>query len=84
MEYLSSGTPVLSYKLDGIPNEYFEYIYTIQEGDDGFYNSLNYVLTRPENELLKKGIAGKEFVMSKKNNAVQAAKILQMIDSMKS
>lgn len=31
MEYLVSGTPMLGYKLEGIPSEYYQYYYTVDD-----------------------------------------------------
>ena len=33
MDYLASGTPTISTKLKGIPEEYFNYCFTIENGD---------------------------------------------------
>lgn len=79
LEYMSSGRPVLAYKLDGIPNEYYEYLYIIDENDDGLYNSLKDILEKTEQELDAKGKCAKEFVLNKKNGKVQAEKILEMV-----
>ena len=34
IEYLASGTPVLLYKLAGIPDEYYEYCFTVEDNSD--------------------------------------------------
>ena len=84
LEYMSSGTPVISYKLDGIPNEYFQYMYTINErgrAEDAIYSTLKDILSKSEEELSEMGKKAREFVLREKNSAVQTLKIIKMIDS---
>jgi glycosyltransferase involved in cell wall biosynthesis len=80
LEYLSSGTPTIAYKLDGIPNEYDDYIYYIN-GDS--YEDIAFeiieVCEKDENERIEFGERARKFVMENKNNIVQVEKILKMI-----
>ncbi|MDQ0883017.1 glycosyltransferase [Peribacillus sp. V2I11] len=80
MEYLSSGVPMVGYKLDGMPSEYSDYFFPIKVDDDGFYKTLNEVLSKSKDELDKKGFRAKEFVLTYKNQREQAAKIIQMLN----
>ena len=82
LEYLSSGTPLISYRLDGIPKEYNEYIYFISEDteeSDGLFLTMKEVLEKSNEELKEKGLRSKEFVLKEKNCASQAKKLLNMI-----
>ena len=81
LEYLSSGRPVISYKLDGIPEEYFDHMYTIDEGEgeEVILAELKKVLSKAEEELSEKGRKAREFVLAEKNAAVQTKKIIEMI-----
>ena len=79
MEYMVSGTPVLTTKLPGMPKEYAEYVYLIEdENMDGITESLNEILSKSAEELHNKGARAKEFVLNEKNNIVQAEKILKI------
>jgi len=82
MEYMASGTPVISYRLEGIPDEYFSYMYTIDDdiGEEAIFNILERVLSKPDDELIKLGQSAREYVLSKKNATAQTAKILEMIE----
>lgn len=82
IEYMSSGTPVLSYKLDGIPDEYFRYMYVINEEENGLYEALKSVLSKTEKELKEKGLSAKDFVLTKKNRNSQTKKIINMLESL--
>lgn len=80
MEYMLSGTPVVSTRLPGIPKEYFDYMYSFEEDScDGIADKLNESLRLSKDELMKKGIAGHDFVQKNKNNVVMASKIIRMI-----
>lgn len=81
MEYMSSGTPVVAYKLDGIPDEYDEYIVFVQ---DNKVESLTQVLINIcELSLEERQIIGekaKRFVLESKNEIVQTKGILELLD----
>ncbi len=81
MEYLSSGTPMLGYKLDGIPKEYYEHYYTIDELDvDSLTRRIQEVLSMPERELKKKAADARRFVMQNKTAKAQIRKMLDFIN----
>ncbi|MEE0945218.1 MAG: glycosyltransferase [Acutalibacteraceae bacterium] len=80
MEYMASGTPLLTTKLPGMPTEYNEYVYLLeQENIEGIKNALTEILGKSKEELHSKGEAAKNFVMNEKNNIVQAKKVIDMI-----
>ena len=80
LEYLSSGVPLIAYKLDGIPNEYDDYI--IYPENDSVYSLSDTItnicnLTKEERKAI--GLKAKKFVLENKNNKVQAKKIIDFI-----
>ena len=80
LEYMSSGTPVLTTKLSGIPDEYFKYVYIITEsGKQGIKNALRFVLEKEKIELKEKGMCAQKFVLREKNGKIQVQKLLDMI-----
>ena len=79
LEYMSSGTPVLTSKLPGMPKEYHKYVFLFEEETiEGYSKTLAEVLDYPTEVLIKKGQDAKEFVLSKKNNKIQTKKILEL------
>ncbi|WFB91438.1 glycosyltransferase [Streptococcus parasuis] len=83
MEYMASGTPVLTTRLPGMPKEYFDYIYTIEdESIDGIEKSLRETLNKNRSELHDKGMKAKSFVLKEKNNEIQASKILLLANNL--
>lgn len=80
MEYMASGTPVLTTPLHGMPKEYNDYVYLFEdEAVDGMIKTLTTILSKDKSELHDKGIRAKEFVLKEKNNVVQAGKIKELI-----
>lgn len=81
MEYMVSGTPVLTTKIPGMSKEYHDYVYLIEEESvEGLKNALKINLSKSREELHKKGLEARKYVLEKKNNIVQAKKILDMIN----
>ena len=82
MEYMASGTPLLTTKLPGMPKEYYEYVFLFdEESEQGYYDKLNNLLSLPPEQLKDKGLAGRKFVLNNKNNVKQCRRILDLIRS---
>ncbi|MFR1696239.1 MAG: glycosyltransferase [Acutalibacteraceae bacterium] len=83
MEYMASGTPVLTTRLPGMPKEYEEFVYLINdETIDGIGEALVSVLSDSREVLHQKGRGAKAFVMRTKNNMIQAKKIIDMVNGL--
>ena len=81
MEYMASGTPVLTTRLPGMPKEYYPYVDFIEEESaGGIAAALKKVLSHSDEELFHKGMAARAFVLEGRNNVVQAKKLLQMLE----
>ena len=80
MEYMASGTPTLTTVLPGMPEEYKDYVFLIQqENTQGIYKVLSELLSRPPEDLHEFGKKAKEFVLKNKNKEVQSARILEFL-----
>ena len=80
MEYMASGTPVLTTVLPGMPKEYHPYVYLLEdETAEGIADMLTKVLAHSDEELFQKGNEARTFVLEQKNNVIQARKILEML-----
>ena len=74
-----SGTPVLTTNLPGMPKEYNDYVYILQEHNtNSIRKKLSKLLKKNKMELHEKGIEAKKFVLNKKNYIVQAKKIIKL------
>lgn len=83
MEYMVSGTPVLTTKLPGIPEEYFNYLFTCGDSASEIADAIRVVLVLPEEVRLERGKQARRFVLEKKNNIFQTKRILRLIDECK-
>lgn len=82
LEYLSSGTPVIAYKLDGIPDEYDSYIiYVKNDTNEELAKTIDKICSLSFEEQVRLGSAAKEFVLNCKNGRVQTKKILDAINN---
>ena len=80
MEYMVSGTPVLTTKLAGMPKEYYDYVYFIEyETVSGISNIIKDIINKDEKVLYNKGQNAKKFVLENKNNIVQSKNIIDFI-----
>lgn len=80
MEYLASGTPTLMYKLPGIPNEYYDFCYTVNElGVEALTNAIQNVLSKSTDELNCIGTKARNFILTNKNPQAQCQKIIDFI-----
>lgn len=83
IEYLSSGTPTVLYKLKGIPEEYYDYCYTCdEEGVMGLKNTIIRVLNISKEEREIMGTNAKDFILNNKNETIQSRKIINLINTL--
>lgn len=81
VEYMASGTPVLTTKLPGIPEEYFRYVYTFEdESIEGMASEINRILSMSIDDLWEFGDKAREFIIKNKNNIIQTQKIYEFIN----
>lgn len=80
MEYMVSGTPLLTTRLPGMPQEYYPYVYMFDEETiDGFAKSLGKVLSSSPDQLCQKGKDAQNFVLAYKNNVIQGHRIIEFV-----
>jgi glycosyltransferase involved in cell wall biosynthesis len=80
MEYMVSGTPLLTTKLPGMPSEYNDFVYLIEnESVEGIYNALYNLLIKTDVELKNFGNKAQNFVLKNKSNNIQAKRVVDFI-----
>ena len=78
LEYMVSGTPVLSARLAGIPEEYENYIFYFDENTaESLGSKIREILDLSAEELAERGASARRFALEEKNNVAQAAKIVE-------
>lgn len=82
MEYFASGVPTLLYKLPGIPHEYYNYCYTLEElGIDKLSSKIQEIYNTDITLRKQIGENARKFIFEYKNPKVQVRKILALIQS---
>lgn len=83
LEYMQSGTPVLTTRLPGIPAEYYQHVFSIEtETTEGIAEALRRTLSIPTAELREKGESAREFVVRDKSWQAQAQHIARFLHSL--
>ena len=81
IEYMLSGTPMLMTKLSGIPAEYYDHAYTVEDNCvETLHAALDQLSKKCAEDLLVFGTEAQAFIRDNKNAAVQAAKILGFME----
>jgi len=83
IEYMSTGTPVLTTKLQGMPSSYYDHVYFIEdESAKGISESLLKVYNEPSENLFEKGRSAKQFILQETNENKQGEKLYKLIIQM--
>lgn len=82
IEYMASGTPLLMYKLPGVPSEYYEYCFYLN-GDqldvESLIEKLHMIVAMKNEDLIAVGLRAKEFIIKEKSSVKQCEKIVSLI-----
>ena len=80
MEYLSSGRPLIAYKLDGIPDEYDEFVFYVNGNDTkALANKIVEVCELDKSVIGQHCDKAYDFVIIQKNSIAQTQKIINLI-----
>ena len=73
-----SGTPMIGYKLEGIPEEYYDYYYTIPDMSlESMREVISNVLSSPNSVLFNKAQSAYSFIV---NNKTAKSQIKRLVD----
>lgn len=80
MEYMLSGTPLLTTALPGMPKEYYEHVFLVRkESSEGIAEMLTAISSMNKEELTAKGRKAREFVLREKSNSNQVRKFINTL-----
>ncbi len=83
MEYMLSGTAVLTTNLPGMPKEYHPHVFLAEnETVDGWAKTLCAVLSVDRDALEERGRQAQRFVREEKSNIAQARRMLSFLESL--
>lgn len=81
MEYLASGTPVVAYRLDGVPPEYAPFLHSpVDNTPQALAEEIQRLLALSPGERRALGQAAKDYVLTNKGAVAQAKKILDLLE----
>ncbi len=80
MEYMLSGTPLLTSRLPGIPEVYFDHCLSIKDNEpESIKSALEAFFALDEDDREAIGNGAHEFIKNEKNQKVQAEKVLNFL-----
>ena len=83
IEYMLSGTPLITTRLQGIPEEYFDFVFPADgSSTDALAAAMQNALGRSEQDLHEMGIRAQQFIQQEKNAARQAQRILTFLEGL--
>lgn len=82
IEYMASGTPLLTTQLPGMPKEYYPYVYLFNKGESsqGYAIVMDEILSLSPETLNRKGQSAQEYVLKNKNAIVQIKRVIKLIE----
>lgn len=81
LEYMVSGTAVLTTRLPGMPEEYYPYLYIFDEETiDGYADTIREVLNTPQDIIESVGEKAKNWILENKDNVTQTGKIISLLN----
>ena len=81
LEYMSSGRPVLTTRIESIPDDYHDKLYFIDdESVEGMREAIQECVGKPDAELTDFGRRARAYVLAEKNNIVRIAEVIQGLE----
>lgn len=81
MEYLASGTPVLMYRLGGVPDEYYEHIYMPDDlSAKALARKIQEICEMPEDIISLHCQKARQFILNEKNAKVMVEKMIDFVE----
>ena len=82
LEFMASGTPLLTTDLPGMPDEYRSHVYLIKdETADGIKDSLIEVMGKSDEELHAFGMNARTFILENKNNIKRGEEFMAFLQA---
>jgi len=82
IEYMLSGTPVLTTLLNGITEDYHPYLYFCGQTPSEITKEINYVMSLPADTRNEKGKRAREFILNNKTYGNHAKRIIPFIEKL--
>lgn len=81
---MASGTPTLTTKLPGMPDDYYKYVFLFSdESPQKMSEDIKRIFCFSDEELHTKGREAKDWILKEKNNILQIKNVIDMLISLK-
>ena len=78
---MASGTPLLTTKVGGMPEEYYDYFYFFdEENTEGIKRSFEKIINFSDKQLRDNGIAARAFAVKNKSYSYMTSTIVSFLD----
>lgn len=82
INYMASGTPTITTRIEGISEEYLQYCYVIEEDSkEGLRKKIMDICEKDQEELFEFGEKASQFIIENKNPVSQVRKIYDLLNS---
>jgi len=83
IEYMLSGTPLLTTELPGIPKEYFDHVFHVENNTvECLAKGIRNALSNTQEQLWEFGSEARNFIKNEKNGKVQSGRILRFLEEL--
>lgn len=83
IEYMGTGIPVIMTRLEGIPEAYYRYVYTISKpGPEGVSEALISFCNTNEYERREMGIHAQKYICEEKNASRQIGRMIKFVEDL--
>lgn len=84
IEYFSSGTPTLMYRLEGVPDEYFNHCFVVENSSiisvvENLKQKILEIFELPSEVRRSRAYSARSFVINNKNSEYQCKKIYELV-----
>lgn len=84
IEYMLSGTPLLTTALKGIPSEYFDYVFSVSDNSvESLAAGMTEALSKSAEEMASIAKKASDFIRENKNSYSQTAKIKEFLEEVR-
>lgn len=80
MEYMLTGNVTLTCRMEGIPVDYYNYVFVSEDDSpQGLASALGKLLDMPPDDRQKKGLEARQYILDNKTIEVQVGRIIELL-----
>lgn len=83
LEYLASGTPVMTTALPTLPDDYAPHVTLAEEGAVGLARAIDTFFARPRSERMKQAVRAKQFIVTTRGRQAQGVRLADFLTTLR-